>query len=89
MRGSASRTYLASENATVEPDIPTDVDQFDICGHLLAQGDLYDITGDERRGGHSDLLAIAEHDNVRREHALDRGHHARRGEVLPRVEDCL
>jgi hypothetical protein len=83
------RTYFTSEHATVKPEVPRDVDQFDIRGNLLAQGDMYEVTGDKRRGGHSDLLAVAEHDNVRGEHTPDRGHHSGRGEVLPRVEDCL
>ena len=84
-----SRTYLTSEHATVKPDVPTDVDQFDICGNLLAHGDMYEVARNERRGWYSDLLAVAEHDDVRWEHSLDRGHHSRRGKVLPSVEDRL
>src|ERR1700733_12898670 len=82
-------TYFTSEHATVKPEVTRDVDQFEICGHLLAQADMYDVAGDERSGGHGNLLAVAEHDDVRGEHALDRGHHSGRGEVLPRIEDCL
>ena len=81
--------YLSSENASVKPDVPTDFDQFDVCGNFLTHSDMYKVTGNERRGWYSDLLAIAEHKDVCGEHALDRGHHSRRGEILPRIEDCL
>ncbi len=81
--------YLASEYATVEPDVPGNVDKFDICGDLLTHADLYEVTGDECGGGHGDLFAVAEYDDVRGKHTLDRGHDARRGEVLPCIEDCL
>ena len=83
------RTYLTSEHTTVEPDVPTDFNQFDICGNLLAHGNMYEVTRNESRSWHSDLVAIAEHNDVRGEHALDRGHHSRRREVLPSVENGL
>jgi hypothetical protein len=89
MRQREFQTYLASENASVEPDITTDVDQFDVCGNFLTHSDMYEITGNKHRSWYSNLLAVTEHDDVRGEHALDGGHHSRRGKVLPRIEDCL
>ena len=82
-------TYLTGEHTTIESEVPTDVNQFDICGNFLTHGDMYEVTGNELRGWYSDLLAVAEHDDIRGEHSLDGGHHSRRGEVLPSVEDRL
>lgn len=71
-------THLSSEHASVEPQITRYINQLDVCGNLLAHDDVYEVAGDKRSSRDGCLYAIAEDNDVIREHVLDRRHDTRR-----------
>lgn len=82
-------TYLSCEHAPIEPQVPRNVDQLDVRGHLLTHDDMNDVTRDERSGGNGRLRAVAEDDDVGGNHVLYGCHDAGRRKVLPGIEDRL
>ena len=82
-------THTSCEHASIEPQITRDVNQLDVCGHLLAHRYLNEVSRNERSSGKGGLNTIAEDNNIVGEHVLDGRHDTGRRKVLPRIEDCL
>jgi len=82
-------THLSCEHASIEPEIARDVNQLDVCGHLLTHRYLDEVSRNERSSWKGRLSAIAEDNDIVGEHVLDRCHDTGRRKVLPRIEDRL
>jgi len=78
-------THTSCEHASIEPQITRDVNQLDVCGHLLAPRYLDEVSRDEQSSRKGRLNAIAEGNNIVGEHVAM----TRDVEDLPRIEDRL
>ena len=87
--GIQTTTYLPRQYAAVEAEVSTDLNESQIRGDLLSQANVDQVTIDQLRRRQFDLVPVPQHKHIRREHALDRRHNSRRGEVLPCVERRL
>ena len=76
-----------AHDGAVEGEVARGVDQAQVGRDLGTQGQLDDVAGHEL--GRVDLEggAVAEDEDVRGDERADRGHRARRGEVLVGIED--